>query len=179
MSGPERSQRSRAAGAWPATRILGVDPGSRLCGYGVIETTGTARYAYVECGVLTVARTAPMEQRLGEMARWLTDVITELRPAEVAVEQVFAHANVSSALALAQARGMVLAVAGMAGLPVYSYAPAVIKKTVTGGGRAAKEQVTRMVQMLMGLRRPPQVDAADALAVAITHAQREHAGLGS
>lgn len=162
-------------------RILGVDPGSRLCGYGVIDAVvgavgaggaGSRGYAYVECGVLTVTRTAPMEQRLGEMARWLTDVITELRPMVVAVEQVFAHANVSSALALAQARGMVLAVAGMAGLPVYSYAPAVIKKTVTGGGRAPKEQVTRMVQMLMGLRRPPQVDAADALAVAITHAQR-------
>jgi crossover junction endodeoxyribonuclease RuvC len=156
-------------------RILGVDPGSRLCGYGVIdfgEAGGARGYVYVECGVLTVARTAPMEQRLGEIARWLTDVITELRPTVVAVEQVFAHANISSALALAQARGMVLAVAGMAGLPVYSYAPAVIKKTVTGGGRAPKEQVTRMVQMLMGLRRPPQVDAADALAVAITHAQR-------
>ncbi len=157
-------------------RILGVDPGSRLCGYGVIDAlaeAGAVRgYAYVECGVLTVARTAPMEQRLGEMARWLTDVITELRPTVVAVEQVFAHKNVSSALALAQARGMVLAVAGMAGLPVCSYAPAVIKKTVTGGGRAPKEQVTRMVQMLMGLRRPPQTDAADALAVAITHAQR-------
>jgi crossover junction endodeoxyribonuclease RuvC len=169
-------------------RILGVDPGSRLCGYGVIDASvgavgtagaGAARgYAYVECGVLTVARTAPMEQRLGEMARWLTDVITELRPTVVAVEQVFAHANVSSALALAQARGMVLAVAGMAGLPVYSYAPAVIKQTVTGGGQAPKEQVTRMVQMLMGLRRPPQVDAADALAVAITHAQRGHAQRG-
>lgn len=165
-------------------RILGVDPGSRLCGYGVIDVvsgavSGAARgYVYVECGVLTVVRSAPMEQRLGEMARWLTDVITELRPTVVAVEQVFAHANVSSALALAQARGMVLAVAGMAGLPVYSYAPAVIKKTVTGGGRAPKEQVTLMVQMLMGLRRPPQADAADALAVAITHAQRGHAQRG-
>jgi crossover junction endodeoxyribonuclease RuvC len=158
-----------------AMRVLGVDPGSRLCGYGVIDVLVAASgraHAYIECGVLTVARAAPMEQRLGEMARWLTDVITELRPTVVAVEQVFAHANVSSALALAQARGMVLAVAGMAGLPVYSYAPAVIKKTVTGSGRAPKEQVTRMVQMLMGLRRPPQVDAADALAVAITHAQR-------
>lgn len=158
-----------------AMRVLGVDPGSRLCGYGVIDAplvpTGRG-HVYIECGVLTVTRTAPMEQRLGEMARWLTDVITELRPTVVAVEQVFAHANVSSALALAQARGMVLAVAGMAGLPVYSYAPAVIKKTVTGSGRAPKEQVTRMVQMLMGLRRPPQVDAADALAVALTHAQR-------
>ncbi|WP_428261585.1 crossover junction endodeoxyribonuclease RuvC [Haliangium sp.] len=152
-------------------RILGVDPGSRLCGYGVLDAEGLGAYRYVECGVLTAARGAPMEQRLGEIARWLSDVITELRPVEVAVEKVFTHANVSSALALAQARGVVLAVAGMAGLPVSSYAPAVIKKTVTGRGRADKQQVARMVQALVGLRRPPQVDAADALAVAITHAQ--------
>lgn len=153
-------------------RVLGVDPGSRLCGYGVVDAPQPGRYAYVECGVLTATRTAPMEQRLGEIARWLTDVITELRPTIMAVEDVFAHINVSSALALAQARGTVLAAAGMAGLRVYSYAPSVVKKTVTGRGQASKEQVARMVQMLVGLRRPPQADAADALAVAITHAQR-------
>ena len=87
-------------------------------------------------------------------------------------EDVFSHINVRSALALAQARGMVLAVAGMAGLSVYSYAPAVVKKSVTGRGRAGKEQVAAMVQMLVGLQSPPRSDAADALAVAITHAQR-------
>lgn len=152
-------------------RILGVDPGSRICGYGVIEVSH-ARLGYVECGVLTADERAPMEQRLGEIARWLTDVITDLRPAMLAVEDVFSHVNMRSALALAQARGMVLAVAGMAGLSVYSYAPAVIKKSVTGRGRASKEQVAAMVQALVGLRRPPRVDAADALAVAITHAQR-------
>jgi crossover junction endodeoxyribonuclease RuvC len=88
----------------------------------------------------------------------------------VAVEDVFAAVNVRSALALAQSRGTVLAVAGVAGLPVYSYAPAVVKKTVTGRGRASKDQVARMVQVLVGLRRVPRADAADALAVAITHA---------
>lgn len=178
MSGAGRSQPGAQVAV--ATRVLGVDPGSRLCGYGVIDALpggatglgGASGYVYVECGVLTVDKTAPMEQRLGEMARWLTDVITELRPLVVAVEDVFANVNVASALALAQARGMVLAVAGMAGLPVYSYSPGVVKKTVTGRGQAQKDQVTRMVQMLMGLRRPPQTDAADALAVAITHAQR-------
>ncbi|ACY16409.1 crossover junction endodeoxyribonuclease RuvC [Haliangium ochraceum] len=155
-------------------RILGVDPGSRMCGYGVIEVgaQGPGACAYVECGVLSATRGAPMEQRLGEIACWLTDVVTELRPLVVAVEDVFTHQNVRSALALAQARGTVLAVAGMAGLPVYSYAPAVVKKTVTGRGRAPKEQVALMVQALVGLRRVPEADAADALAVAITHAQR-------
>lgn len=152
-------------------RILGVDPGSRICGYGVIDAQGLG-YRYIECGVLTAARGAAMERRLGEIARWLTDVITELRPSVLAVEDVFSKVNPRSALALAQARGMVLAVAGMAGLAVYSYPPATVKKTVTGRGRAPKEQVAAMVQMLMGLSTTPSLDAADALAVAITHAQR-------
>lgn len=153
-------------------RILGVDPGSRVCGYGVIERQSRGQYRYIECGVLTAPPEARMEQRLGEIARWLGDVINELRPIEIAVEDVFSKVNVRSALALAQARGMVLAVAGMAGLPVHSYAPAVVKKTVTGRGRASKDQVCAMVQALVGLRTPPRSDAADALAVAITHAQR-------
>jgi crossover junction endodeoxyribonuclease RuvC len=153
-------------------RILGVDPGSRVCGYGVVDVADGVRYSYVECGVLTARPGAPMEQRLGEIARWLTDVITDLRPVTVAVEDVFSRVNVSSALALAQARGMVLAVAGMAGLAVHSYTPGTVKKTVTGRGRASKEQVARMVQALVGLRTPPRFDAADALAVAITHAQK-------
>jgi crossover junction endodeoxyribonuclease RuvC len=152
-------------------RILGVDPGSRICGYGVVDTA-SRKYIYVECGVLTATATAPMEHRLGEIARWLTDVITDLRPTMLAVEDVFSRINVRSALALAQARGVVLAVAGMAGLSVHSYAPTVVKKTVTGHGRASKEQVAAMVQALVGLKQPPRADAADALAVAITHAQR-------
>ncbi len=153
-------------------RVLGVDPGSRVCGYGVVDVVARGECRYVECGVLTAEAGATMEHRLGEIARWLTDVITELRPTEMAVEDVFSRVNPRSALALAQARGAVLAVAGMSGLPVSSYAPAMVKKTVTGRGRAPKEQVARMVQVLAGLRSPPRADAADALAVAITHAQR-------
>lgn len=152
-------------------RVLGVDPGSRICGYGVISVCG-ARYEYVECGVLTPERNGAPEQRLGEIARWLTDVINELRPTVLAVEDVFSHVNPRSALALAQARGTVLAVAGLCGLPVFSYAPALVKRSVTGRGRASKEQVASMVQALVGLRTTPRADAADALAVAITHAQR-------
>lgn len=154
------------------SRILGVDPGSRICGYGVIESRGTGLH-YIECGVLTADKGKSMEARLGEISRWLTDVVTELRPTIVAVEDVFTKINPRSALALAQARGMVLAVAGMAGLSVHSYAPAVVKKSVTGHGRAPKEQVAAMVRMLLGMRSTPTADAADALAVAITHAQRQ------
>jgi len=149
-------------------RILGLDPGSRFCGYGVIDEVGGA-LAYVECGILTALADRPMEQRLGEIARGLREVIDELAPAVVAVEDVFTHQNIRSALALAQARGMVLAVVGLCGLRVASYAPALVKKSVSGSGRADKEQVARMVQGLIGLRTLPRADATDALAVAITH----------
>jgi len=158
-------------------RILGVDPGSRICGYAVVEVDRPRSCRYVECGVLTATAKAPMEQRLGEIARWLQDVVTELRPGVVAVEDVFSRINPRSALALAQARGAVLAVAGSAGLRVFSYAPAVVKKTITGRGRASKDQIARMVQALVGLNTPPRADAADALAVAITHAHRSDLGV--
>jgi len=96
-------------------RILGLDPGSRVCGYGVIdEHAGELRY--VECGVLTAPEDRAMEDRLGELARGLKEVIAELAPAVVAIEDVFSHQNVRSALALAQARGMALAVVGLSGL---------------------------------------------------------------
>ena len=150
-------------------RILGLDPGSRYCGYGVIDDDGkTARY--VECGVLTAPATGAMEMRLGEIARGLREVIEELSPEIVAVEDVFSHAqNPRAGLALAQARGMALAVIGLAGLRVASYAPAVVKKAIAGSGSAGKEQIARMVQALIGLRSLPRADATDALAIAITH----------
>ena len=150
-------------------RILGIDPGSRVCGYGVISVAANPQYRYVECGVLTAEGKA-MEMRLGEIAQSLIEVIEELQPAVVAVEDVFARVNIRSALALAQARGAALAVAGMAKLKVFSYPPATVKRSVTGGGAAGKEQVAKMVQSLVGLASAPRSDAADALAVAITHA---------
>lgn len=151
-------------------RILGLDPGSRICGYGVIDQHG-GELAYVECGVLTAPEGRPMEERLGEIARGLREVIAELRPAVVAIEDVFSHQNVRSALALAQARGMALAVVGLEGLSVASYPPSSVKKAVSGSGRADKDQVARMVQTLIGLRTLPRADATDALAVAIAHGQ--------
>jgi crossover junction endodeoxyribonuclease RuvC len=149
-------------------RILGLDPGSRVCGYGLIDCTGGAM-RYVECGLLTAPESHPMEARLGEIARGLVEVLDELCPTIVAVEDVFVRQNPRSALALAQARGMALAVIGLRGLTVASYPPAVVKKTVAGSGRADKGQLARMVQMLIGLRSLPRADATDALAVAITH----------
>jgi crossover junction endodeoxyribonuclease RuvC len=149
-------------------RILGLDPGSRFCGYGVIDEVA-GELTYIECGVLSAPESKPMEARLGEIARGLREVIEELCPAVAAVEDVFLQHNPRSALALAQARGMALAVIGLAGLSVTSYPPASVKKAVSGSGRADKDQVARMVQTLIGLKTLPRVDATDALAVAITH----------
>jgi crossover junction endodeoxyribonuclease RuvC len=153
-------------------RILGLDPGSRVCGYGVIDARG-GELSYVECGLLTAPEHRSMEDRLGELARGLREVIAELSPQVVAVEDVFSHQNPRSALALAQARGMALAVIGLCGLVVASYAPALVKKAVSGSGRADKTQIARMVQALIGLRSLPRADATDALAVAITHGQQQ------
>jgi len=150
-------------------RILGLDPGSRVCGYGLIDERAGA-LSYVECGVLTAPEDRAMEERLGEIARGLREVIDEMKPEVVAVEDVFVHAqNPRSGLALAQARGMVLAVIGLCGLRVTSYPPAVVKKAVAGTGGADKGQIGRMVQALIGLRSLPRADASDALAIAITH----------
>ncbi|CAN5867173.1 crossover junction endodeoxyribonuclease RuvC [soil metagenome] len=149
-------------------RILGIDPGSRVCGYGVIDEVA-GELTYIECGILTAPEHRTMEQRLGEIARGLREVITELEPAVCAVEDVFVQHNPRSALALAQARGMALAVIGLAGLAVASYPPATVKKAVSGSGKAEKAQIARMVQVLIGLKTLPRADATDALAVAITH----------
>lgn len=151
-------------------RILGIDPGSRYCGYGVIELHGSA-LRYVECGVLTAPVHLAMEVRIGLIAAQLNELLSELRPQVAAMEDVFAKVNVRSALALAQARGMALAALGIAQIAVTAYAPALVKKTVTGSGRADKDQVGKMVQMLLGMKRVPSADASDALAVAIAHAR--------
>ena len=134
------------------------------------STRSTASFAASSVAILTApAEHRAMEERLGEIARGLREVIGELGPAVVAVEDVFVHHNPRSALALAQARGMALAVIGLSGLRVASYSPALVKKSITGSGAASKDQIARMVQTLIGLRSLPRADATDALAVAITH----------
>lgn len=153
------------------TRILGIDPGSRVCGYALVDADSAGECRYVECGVIRVNAKHSLEDRLGEIGRDLQEIITEFRPQVVAVEDVFHGRNARSVHTLAHARGVVFAVAGKEGLRVCSYPPAVVKKRVTGYGRAPKEQVVRMVQVLVGLNKPPRPDAADALAVAIAHAR--------
>jgi crossover junction endodeoxyribonuclease RuvC len=154
-------------------RILGVDPGSRVLGYAVLDVDRdrTPELALVECGVLVIDGRRPLEARLGEIVRELGEIVREHRPDVAAVEDVFVPArHVRSALALGQARGAVLAALGLAGLRVHAYSPSSVKQAVTGRGGAPKAQVALMVRALVGLRRTPRADAADALAVAVAHA---------
>lgn len=160
-------------------RILGIDPGSRRCGYGVVERLGAGRVRYVECGIVEARATAPLASRLAEIGDGLREVIDELRPQVVAVEGVFHGKNARSALQLGHARGVALLVCGQSELAVSEYAPATVKRTVAGSGRASKEQVLRMVRMLCALEQSPRLDASDALAVAICHAFHHRLQVGA
>jgi len=149
-------------------RVLGVDPGSRATGYGVIEIEGTSPRARV-CGVIR-PRGATLALRLASIQDELAELIREWTPDAAALESVFAAANVRSALLLGHARGAALAACGRAGLEVAEYAPAEVKAGVVGYGRASKQQVQQMVIALLTLREAPAFDAADALAVGLCHA---------
>ncbi len=151
--------------------MLGVDPGTRVVGYGVIDAGGPGGFAYVECGVLRVDTSLALSARVHELSRGLTEVIRELAPHTVALEAAFHGVNASSALKLAEARGALREVCMQAGLSVAEYAPAEIKRSVVGRGRATKADVQARVAMLCGLHREPSSDAADGLAIAICHAQ--------
>jgi crossover junction endodeoxyribonuclease RuvC len=154
-------------------RILGIDPGSLRLGYGVIECAGGSGspVGYVECGVISASPRDARSVRLGEIGRGLRDLIEDVRPDLVAMEEAFFGVNVQSTLALGEARGVALFVASEYGLPVTGYPPATVKKSVVGHGRATKEQVGYLVRALLSLRRTPEPDAADALAIAICHAR--------
>ncbi len=129
--------------------ILGIDPGSRRCGYGVVARSG-GRLSLVESGVI-VPGDRPVAERLAVILEALGGVIARTGPAEAAVEQVFAGVSPRSALVLGQARGVALAAAARAGLPVHEYAPAQVKLAFTGSGRAGKDQMIRTARALLGL----------------------------
>jgi crossover junction endodeoxyribonuclease RuvC len=148
-------------------RILGIDPGSRITGYGVVELRGDRAIA-VANGCLRVAE-GELAHRLKQIHLGIQQLITEFQPQEAAIESVFVHRNVDSALKLGQARGAAITVISLNNIPVFEYAPAVIKKSVVGRGNAAKPQVQHMVSAILGLHKALQSDAADALAVALCH----------
>jgi crossover junction endodeoxyribonuclease RuvC len=152
-----------------AIRILGLDPGLALMGWGVIDMTGT-RLTHVAHGVIATRTAEGLGIRLMRLHRELECVIAELRPTAIAVEQAFVHKDPSAALKLGHARAVALLAAAQAGLDIAEYTPNHIKKCIVGSGHAGKEQVQAMVRRLLPQCRVEQADAADALAAAIAHA---------
>ncbi len=148
--------------------ILGIDPGSRLTGYGIIEAHGQ-KVSYIASGCIRIDTKKDLAYRLKQIMQCVTQLIEEFKPDEFAIEQVFLGKNVDSALKLGQARGAAIVAAAMLDLPVSEYAARSVKQAVTGTGAADKEQVQKMVQLLLKLLGKPQEDAADALAIAICH----------
>ena len=151
--------------------ILGVDPGSRITGYGIIRVEGRT-IEYIDSGCIRVGE-KPMAERLQTIFQSLALLIGEYRPEEFAIEQVFMARNPDSALKLGQARGAAIVAATQATLPVAEYSARQIKQAVVGKGSAEKTQVQHMVRHLLDLPGTPQADAADALAVALCHAHSE------
>ncbi|MEZ5542449.1 MAG: crossover junction endodeoxyribonuclease RuvC [Pseudomonadota bacterium] len=149
------------------TRILGIDPGSRVTGYGIVDQDGQ-RLTYVASGCIR-AKGDTLAVRLGIILNGVAQIISEYRPDEMAIERVFINRNADSALKLGQARGAAICAAVQHALPVDEYAPREIKQAVTGTGAATKEQVQHMMCVLLALRGTPPSDAADALGIAICH----------
>ena len=152
-------------------RIIGIDPGSRVTGYGVLGSAG-GQLQFVSCGIIKTAAHLPFSHRINQIFDGINEVIQMHQPDVAAVEDVFLSTNPRSALKLGQARGAAVVAAMQNNLAVYDYSPRVVKQAVVGYGQASKEQVQHMVRILLGLSSSPSSDAADALAVAICHANQ-------
>jgi len=149
-------------------RTIGIDPGSRCTGYGVVEGDG-CKLKHILNGTVQIPTQLDFPERLKIIYRELTAIINNCQPDCMAVEDVFFAKNVKSALKLGQARGAAILAGVNAGLPIFEYSALEIKQAVVGYGRASKDQVTQMIQYLFGLREPINPNASDALAAAICH----------
>jgi crossover junction endodeoxyribonuclease RuvC len=154
------------------TVVLGLDPGTRHFGWGVIRRLGPSRFAHVAHGVLDVEREGDLGERLVAIEERLVAIVAEYQPAQASIESLFFAKDAQAAAKLGHARGVALLVCARAGLDAFEYAPARVKKAVAGAGRADKSQVAQMVRVVLGLPEVPRSDAADALAIALTHLQR-------
>src|SRR6185369_12381352 len=157
-------------------RIIGIDPGLRRCGWGVIESEGN-RLRFVACGTLTPPVSGPLANRLAALHEGLKALLATHRPDEAAVEETFVNAGIRSALQLGQARGVALMTPAAMGIVVSEYAANLVKKSVVGTGHAEKSQVQLMVKTLLPAADFKGADAADALAIAICHAH--HRGMAA
>jgi crossover junction endodeoxyribonuclease RuvC len=155
-------------------RVLGIDPGSRSTGYGIVDQTGSV-ITYVASGCIR-PRSGTFVERLGEIYRGMAELVNEFEPDQVAIEDVFIAANPASSLKLGQARGVAIAAVVARELPVAEYAARRVKQAVVGTGRATKEQVQHMVRAILRLSGTPSADAADALAIAICHVNTSRFG---
>jgi len=148
-------------------RILGIDPGSRITGFGIIEIQ-SRKATYITSGCIRL-KTEAMPVRLNEIFNSVNEIIEQYQPTILSIEQVFVYRNAASALKLAQARAVAIVAAMQHDLSVHEYAPTKIKQTIVGTGHADKVQVQQMVKLLLNLPGTPQADAADALAIALCH----------
>jgi crossover junction endodeoxyribonuclease RuvC len=152
--------------------VLGIDPGTASTGYGVVRSTGS-RLSAIDAGVISTRPGIPIERRLADIHARVVELLDQHRPAALAIEELYFGANVRTAFAVGQARGVILLAAGQRATPTRAYTPQQVKGAVCGNGRAAKDQVGRMVARLLGLTAVPTPDhAADALAVAICDLNR-------
>jgi crossover junction endodeoxyribonuclease RuvC len=155
--------------AGEAIRIIGIDPGLRRTGWGIIDSDGV-RLAYVACGSVTSDEGEALGVRLRQLFDGLQEVLARLSPVEAAIEQTFVNRDASATLKLGQARGIAMLVPSLLGVSIAEYAPNAVKKTVVGAGHGDKVQIRAMVARLLPRAVPDSADAADALAIAITHA---------
>jgi crossover junction endodeoxyribonuclease RuvC len=157
-------------------RILGIDPGLRRTGWGVVEVDGN-RLSYVACGSVATDDQAALAVRLVTIHDGLVRVVADFRPDEAAAEATFVNRDASATLKLGQARGVALLVPAKAGVPVAEYAPNLVKKTIVGAGHGDKAQIRMMIGVLLPKAAPQSEDAADALAVAVTHAHHRQSAV--
>lgn len=155
-------------------RILGIDPGTIVMGYGVIESRGDET-TLIDCGILTTRTRSPIGERLGYLYSKLMEIVSKYQPDALAIEQPFVAKNVKSALAIGRAQAVAILVAANRNIPAYEYTPAQIKQKVASYGASSKEQIQEMVRIQLGLTQIPEPsDAADALAVALCHIGEVH-----
>ncbi len=151
-------------------RIIGIDPGTGILGFGVVDVNG-AKFSMVTGGVITTPAHTPLEERLEEIFDGLTEIIADTKPDAMSIEKLFFARNVTTAIGVSHARGVAMLVGRKASLKIAEYTPLQIKQTLTGYGKADKKQVQEMVRLQLNLAQIPKPDdAADALAAAITHA---------
>ena len=151
-------------------RIIGIDPGTGILGFGVIEVNARGNPKMIAAGVITTPAHTPLEDRLLEIFDGLTEIIAETKPEVMSIEKLFFAQNVTTAISVSHARGVAMLTGKQAGLEIAEYTPLQIKQTLTGYGRASKKQMQEMVKLQLGLNNMPKPDdAADGLAAAITH----------